>query len=299
MNRPKLALYLLVCSLLCSCLSQQISNQVAYEKHAKPLRALFRPKLTICEQEYTRTLDSWVHKGSKYTIRAKKQQAVYNWIVEVEHPNGNCYYHRSPEPPFSKALRKPTASTPSVNHHHAGERLTLTLKHLNNARVTLHAHNLGVTTPNQQTDSAATAALTHAIQQGGHISLRYCNGREYQLTEWEQEALRRILHGAIATPQQPNYCSLRLHSPDGTLLYELALGEYWPYNSGPHGPGIPTMQGAILAGDYQRFYLHSWWCAVCCRLALHTEPNRPKNKTSRSGPGAIDGTTLDILMKTP
>lgn len=295
MNRPKLAFCLIACTLLCSCLSQQLSNHVAYVKHTKPLQALFWPTPT----KYPHIIDSWVHKGSKYTIRAKKQQAVYNWLIEVEHPNGDRFCHRCPEPPFSKALRKPTASTPSVLHHHKGERLTLTLKHLNNARVSLHAHNLGVISPNQQPDSAATATLTHAIQQGGHISLRYCNGKEYQLTEWEQEALRRILHGAIATPQQPNYCSLRLHSPDGTLLYELALGEYWPYNGGPHGPGIPTMQGAILAGDFQRFYLHSWWSAVCCRLELPAEPNLPSAKTSRCGPGVIDGTTLDILMKKP
>lgn len=295
MNRPILTLYLSASALLSSCLSQQIGNQVAYVKHTKPLHALFGPPVTTCRQESPHLISSWVHKGSKYTIRAKNKNSIHNWLIEVEHPNGTRYRHRSPEPPFSKALRQPSTRTLSVSHCHEGERLTLTLRHLNNARITLHAHNLGVITPDQQADSSATAALAHAVQQGGHISLNYRNEKEYKLTAWEQEALRRMLRGAIATPQQPGFHTLLFHSPDGHILYELALGEYWPYNSGPHGFGIPTMKGAILAGDFPQIYLLSWWKGVCCRLSL--PDSNSHSQPSHSGPGAIDGTTLDKLLK--
>ena len=298
--------------LLSACLCQQLTPAVAHTKHTRALQKLFAPHAELI---YARTVSHWKHKDSSYYLRTcdADERSLHYWCIEVQHPDGTSYRHHCPHPPFSKAARRPTSNKLRISHHHCGERIILTLHHLGNAKVALHAHNLGYMPNTNQTDAAATATLSQAVQSGGAIRL-FNEGHEHRLTEWEQECLRRILKGACATsPLPPSRRTLRFYSPSGTLLCERPLSEYWPQNTWSNSPGIATLPGTILPGDTRHRYLYDWWHIVSCRLKIYTpiEPhtgNSPQSgRTSitkgfiteglRSGPGTISGQALDELQK--
>lgn len=295
MKSANLLPLLLFPALLCGCQSGQLGDKAAYIKHTKALRTLFLP---LKEKERPLIIHQWKYHGSLYTIRACTSRSIHDWLVEVQHPDGSHYCHKTPQPEQSKRLRAASANKIQVTYRHMGEQLILTLNHEHGAQVRLHAHNLGYMADNVPTDSTATATLTQAVQQGGRISLRDDNGKEYRLTDWEQEAMRRILSGAICHPtaSPTTRRALCLYNKDGKLLCELPLSEYWLSNHWSAEPGIPTLPTTTLQGNYHRTYLPAWWSGVCLRLHL-TPPRLPGTDSRRSGPGTLSAKQLDELFK--
>lgn len=269
MMRNNLGLLLLLPALLSGCISQQIGEQAAYVKHTKPLRGLFEPRLQ--QTELPRLICQWTHNGSHYCVRAGANKTQGNWYIEVRHADGSRYRHHNPEPFFSKSRPRYTSDNIRVQYRHQGELLTLTLQHRDNTKVTLHAHNLGLIRGfDSQPDAAATAALQQAVQHAAQISLRYADGKEYQLTEWEQQAMRRLLQGALnSSVTKADYgCKLQFYSDDRKLLFSVPLSEYHVTgNISNKNPGQPFMPRTILAGDYHNTMLNAWWSGV--RLRLH------------------------------
>ena len=299
--------------LLNACLSQQHSHDVAHLKQTQALQPLFAPHEGLV---YTRTISSWQHKGSKYFLRTSddEKRSLHYWCIEVRHPDGTNYHHHSPQPPFSKAARRPTSDKLHISHRHQGERLILILHHLGNIQIPLHAHNLGYMRNTERTDAAATATLTQAVQAGSTILL-FNEGQEHKLSDWEQECLRRILRDAYATsPSRPSRRLLRFYSPAGELLCEHPLSEYWPQNTWSNSPGIATLPDIILPGNTQHRYLSDWWHIVSCRLKIHSHTEKQIDKIPhsesktitegfiteglRSGSGTISAQALDELHKT-
>lgn len=264
-----LRLFLLLTALLSGCISQQIGQQVAYVKHTTPLRGLFEPHLQ--QTELPRLICRWTHNGSHYCVRADAKKTQVNWYVEVRHTDGSCYRHHNPEPLFCKTLPRQTGDDIRVKHRHKGEQLILTLQHRDNTKVTLHAHNLGlIHSFDTQSDTAATATLQQVVQQAYRINLLYVDGREYQLSEWEQQAMRRLLKGAhIGTLTEAKYaCKLQFYDDDRKLLFSLPISEYHVTSGICNHPAPPFMPGTILAGDYHKILLNAWWSGVCLRLNL-------------------------------
>lgn len=311
--KAQLPFLCLLTLLFCACQNQQNCPDGLCVKHAQSLQLLFSPHAT---PEYPCIVHHWQHHNSHYYLRTgqKITNRPHDWCVEVRHPDGTCYRHSCPQPPFSKAAHRITSEQLRISYRHKGERLILTLHHINNAQVILHAHNLGYMESAEYTDAAATATLAQAVQQGGTISL-YNEGRECQLTEWEQECLRRMLKGALATsPQQPSRRTLRFYSLGGNLLCEHPLSEYWPHNHWSDRPGIATLPDVVLPGNTLHRYLRNWWHIVSCRLQIHShnqlqEGKIPRNDGNpitegfitgglRQGTGTISSQALEELLHT-
>ena len=269
MMKYTLSLILLLPALLSCCISQQIGEQAAYVMHTKPLRGLFEPHLQ--QTELPRLICQWTHKGSHYCVRAGANKTLENWYIEVRHADDSFYRHHNPEPFFSKSRPRYTSDDIRVKYRHQGEQLTLTLQHLDNTKVTLHAHNLGlIRSFDSQPDAATTAALQQAVQHATQINLRYADGKEYQLTEWEQQAMHRLLQGALngALTEADCNCKLQFYDDDRKLLFSLPLSEYHVTGGISNLPGHPFLPRTILAGDYHNTMLNAWWSGVRMRLHL-------------------------------
>ena len=107
------------------------------------------------------------------------------------------------------------------------------------------------------------------MQHAAKISLRYADGKEYQLTEWEQQAMRRLLQGALnSSVTKADYgCKLQFYDDDRKLLFSVPLSEYHVTGNISNHLGHPFMPRTILAGDYHNTMLNAWWSGV--RLRLH------------------------------
>lgn len=302
-------LLLLLPALLSGCICQQIGEQAAYIKHTKPLRGLFEPRLQ--QTKLPRLICQWTHNGSRYCVRAGAEKTQVIWYIEVRHADGSCYRHQNPEPIFSKSLPRYTSDDIRVKYRHHGEQLTLTLLHRDNTKVTLHAHNLGlIRSFDSQPDAAATADLQQAVQHATQISLRYADGKEYQLTEWEQQAMRRLLQGALngALTKADYGCKLQFYDGSRKLLFSLPLSEYHVTDGISNLPGLPFLPGTILAGDYHNTMLNAWWSGVRLRLNLPSllqllveqsggKLSNPNGKSITNGFISGSGIELDDLLR--